>query len=279
MRPSTSVVSTLSASESSASQALPWLREADCFGGRVRRHLDAGHHHRGTPIQHRARKAEFEPVRLASGIRLQFDLEPRRRGFARRVAAQVFGDEFGVVGVDEVGEPAAEQLAGIRHAREFREARVRELDAVALDQHRFVHRFEQPPVDALALFACRALDLQSLDQAVDAAGDLAGAALARMRREALGQVAAVGDGLQALAELAQALDFARTLQQRHGQHDRHGSQQDQREHHGVILRTGHVPVGPRAAAFLQGFVVVFVHAPGLRQQHIGTYRAHPPDSP
>ncbi len=182
-------------------------------------------------------------MRLARGIRLQFDFEPRRRGFARRMAAQVFGDEFGIVGVDEVGQAASEELAGIHHAREFGEARVRQLDAVAFDQHRFGHRLEQPPVDGLPLFARRALDLQSFDQAVDAAGDLASAALARMGREALGQVAAVGHGLHPLAEFAQAMDLAQTLQQRHGQHDRYGTQQNQREHHGVILRAGHVPVG------------------------------------
>ncbi len=64
-----------------------------------------------------------------------------------------------------------------------------------------------------------------------------------MRREALGQVAALRHGLHALAEFAQAPDLARTLQQRHGQPDRYGSQQDQREHQGVVLRTGHDPAG------------------------------------
>ena len=43
-------------------------------------------------------------LRLARGIRLQFDLEPCRRCLARRMAAQVFGDEFGVVGMDEIGQ-------------------------------------------------------------------------------------------------------------------------------------------------------------------------------
>ena len=172
------------------------------------------------------------------------------------MAAQVFGDEFGVVGVDEVGQATAEELAGIRDARKFGEARVCQLDAVTLDQHRFGHRLEQPPVDGLPLFARRALDLQSFDQAVDPAGDLACAALACKRRKTLRQVAAVGHGLHPLAEFAQAMDLAQTLQQRHGQHDRYGTQQNQREHHGVILRAGHVPVGrghPRTSRVLSLF--------------------------
>ena len=71
-----------------------------------------------------------------------------------------------------------------------------------------MHGFEQAPIDGLAFDPGGAFDLQALDQAIDAAGEFASTALARVGREPLGKVPGVGNGLQALAEFAHAADLA-----------------------------------------------------------------------
>ena len=120
MRPSTSVVSTLSASESSASQAA----QRDCAA----RAACACRGAISTPVTMTAgRPSSVVRAKLSSsrcsrprGVRLQFDLEPRRRGLARGVAAQVFGDEFGIVGMHEV-----RRAGGRRACPDSRRRRVR----------------------------------------------------------------------------------------------------------------------------------------------------------
>jgi hypothetical protein len=208
-----------------------------------RDHLDAGHHHGGPAFERRASEAQFEAAWFAVVDGCQLDFESRGSGFAFEVPAQVFGDQLGVFGPHQVGEPPAKELARVRRAAQFGESRIGEFDAVALDQHRLVHRLEQATIQVFAFLACGTLCLQPLDQAIDALRDVTGAALARIRRETLGQVAAAGDRLYTLTQFAQPLDLARALQQGHGQRSRDGTQQDQRDRNGGHAQDWPCPLG------------------------------------
>ncbi len=145
--------------------------------------------------------------------------------------AQVFVHQFGVLGANQFGQPAADELGRIRHAAEFGKAGIGQFDAVAFDQHGLVHRAEQAAIHAFTLVARRALLLQPLDQAIDALRDLAGAACRGVGGESLGEVAALGHGQDAFAEFAQPADFTSALRQGNRQHDCYGTQQDQRKRH------------------------------------------------
>ncbi len=194
-------------------------------------------------------------------IGAEVDFQSLRRGLASEVPAQVLVHQFGVFGTHQFGQPAADELGRVRDAAEFGKAGIGEFDAVAFDEHCFVHGSEQAPVNAFALVARRALLLQPLDQAIDAFGNIGGAACSCVRRESLGEVAALGHGLHAFAEFAQPADFTRALHQGNRQRYRHGTQQDQRKRQDGHAPDWPCPLGLRFPTAHRGLVIVVALRP------------------
>jgi hypothetical protein len=106
---------------------------------------------------------------------------------------------------------------GIRGTAELGEARVGECDAVAVDRHGLVHRFEQAAHDRLALAAGARRLAHAREQVVDACGHLAGAALARVGYESRRKIAGARERSDALTELAYLLQLAVAAIEQHGQ--------------------------------------------------------------
>ena len=208
---------TPSPSASSASQAAPCPRAASSR----RAHLDRRHQQRRLALVGDPRERELEPHRVT--VRhLQLHFEALGRRCPGQVTTQVLGQQLGKIGMHQLRQRPAHELHGRCDPAELGEPGVGELDAVALDGHRLVHRFGETAVDDLALGADRLVLLQARDQAVGALRQLACAALRGMGPEPLREVAGLGDGIEPFADLADAAHFPRAPGQQH--REAHGQQ-------------------------------------------------------
>ena len=189
-------------------------------------------------------------------------------------------DELGVIGVHEVGQPAADELGRARRRRRVRRSARWRAGCRRARRHRLVHRLEQPAVDALALGARRA--------SRPAGARSGGRRRRRSRRRCPRPRAARGArrGRRSSATACRRSPRSRTLphlarapHEQHGQHARPATPSRISANITVSFSGLAMSLRPRrSGAASPARYVLFCHA-RLPPQHSGTGRAHPPDSP
>ena len=169
MRPLTSVVMMPSPSESSVSHAVGRPRDRR-YGARTapRPHFDHREQQRRPALIVDAHRGQLDARRLLVQ-RMQLDFEPIEAGLARERTTQMFANEIGVVGMNEIRTSDAPTILAPSSGPDERgEAFVGEDDAVAMHGDRFVQSAEQPDQRALALADQQLLDRHLFEQSIGA---------------------------------------------------------------------------------------------------------------